>query len=165
MRSGRGACTGFTLLELAVALAVAGLLALASVPAITRYIQDYRLEGAASNIVGDIRLCRHKAVAEANNYIIVLDPDDDSYSIIDDDDNNGVSDHGEQVIGPVDLPGGMDLRNGPWLAFPDDELILRPNGTANATGIITIRSKAGRERLLYVAAATGHAKKLWEYEP
>ena len=71
---------------------------------------------------------------------------------------------GGHHIGPVKLPGGMDLRNGPWLPFPDDELILRPNGTASSTGILTIRNRTGRERLLYITAATGHAKKLWEYE-
>jgi prepilin-type N-terminal cleavage/methylation domain-containing protein len=164
MKLRRAAPTGFTLVELGVALAVFGLLALASVPAITRYIQDFRLEGAASNLVGDIRLCRHRAIAESNDYIMHLDPTGDTYSILDDDNSNGQADDGELVIGPVDLPGGMDLRNGPWIPFPDEELILRPNGTANATGIITIVNKAGRERLLYVTAATGHAKKLWEYE-
>ena len=164
MRTGRGACAGFTLIELGVALALAGLIALASVPPITRYIQDSRLEGVASNLVGEIRLCRHKAVAEANDYIIALDPSGDSYSIIDDDNSNGQADDGENVIGPVSLPSRIDLRNGPWIPFPDDQLILHPNGTASATGIITIRNGVGRERLLFVTAATGHAKKVWEYQ-
>ena len=70
MRSRRGATSGFTLVELGVALAIFGLLALVSVPAISRYIQDYRLEGTASNLVSDIRLCRHRAIAEANDYIM-----------------------------------------------------------------------------------------------
>jgi prepilin-type N-terminal cleavage/methylation domain-containing protein len=164
MRSGRGSCAGFTLVELGVALVVFGLLALASVPAMSRYIQDYRLEGTASNLVGDIRLCRHRAIAEANDYIMLLDTDGETYSILDDDNSNGQEDDGENLLGPVDLPGGMDLRNGPWIPFPDDELILHPNGTANSTGILTIVNKAGRQRLLYITAATGNAKKLWEFE-
>lgn len=164
MRSKRGAQAGFTLVELGVALVVFGLIALASMPAMTRYIQDSKLEGTASNLVGDIRLCRHKAITESNDYIMKLDTTGDSYVIVDDDNSNGQKDAGELVIGPVPLPKGMDLRNGPWIPFPDDKLILHSNGTANATGIITIVNNAGRERLLYITAATGHAKKLWEYK-
>jgi len=155
---------GFTLIELGVALSVFGMLALASVPAISRYIQDYRLDGASSNLIGDLRLCRHRAVAEANNYVLILNTSTETYSILDDDNNNGEEDDGENLIGPVDLPGGMDLRNGPWIPFPDDKITLRPDGTADATGIITIRNSRGRERLLYMVSSTGFAKKLWEYE-
>ncbi len=164
MRSKLDTRGGFTLVELGVALAVAGLLALASMPSIVQYVRNSRLEGSASNLVGDIRLCRHRAVAESNDYIIALDPQTDTYVIIDDDNNNGVADAGEAIIGPVGLPGGLDLRNGPWNPFPNDELILHPNGTANATGSITIRNKNGRERMLFVSQATGHAKKLQEYQ-
>ena len=163
-RSGRGAPAGFTLVELGIALAVFGLLALASVPAMTRYIQDYRLEGAASNLVGDLHLIRHKAVAEGNNYVMTLDPDTDSYTIFDDDNNNLAIDSGEYVTGPVELPGGLQLKNGPVLPFPNNTIVLRPNGTASNTGVITIANNKGRERLLFVLASTGFAKKLWEYQ-
>ena len=160
----RNECRGFTLIELGVSLAVVGMLALVSVPAMTRYIQDYRLEGASTNMIGELRLCRHRAVAESNNYVMILNPATETYSILDDDNNNGDADNGENVIGPVDMPGGMDLRNGPWIPFPDDKITLRPNGTADATGILTIRTKAGRERMLYMISSTGFAKKLSEYE-
>jgi prepilin-type N-terminal cleavage/methylation domain-containing protein len=164
MRKGRNAYGGFTLIELGVALSIFGVLAMVSVPAITSYIQDYKLDGASSNLIGELRLCRHRAVAEANNYIMILDTTAETYTIVDDDNNNGEADSGEQVVGPMDLPGGMDLRNGPWIPFPDDKITLRPNGTADATGILTIRNDRGRERLLYMVSSTGFAKKLWEYD-
>ena len=165
IRKNRKTCIGgFTLIELSVALTVLGMLALASIPAVSRYIQDYRLDGASSNLIGDLRLCRHRAVAEANNYVLILNPSTETYSILDDDNNNGQEDDGENLIGPVGLPCGMDLRNGPWMPFPDDKITLRPDGTADATGIITIRNSRGRERLLYMVSSTGFAKKLWEYE-
>jgi prepilin-type N-terminal cleavage/methylation domain-containing protein len=163
-KQGQSTQGGFTLVELAVALSVLGVLAMVSVPAITRYIQDYRLDGASSNLIGELRLCRHRAVAEGNNYVMILNPATETYTILDDDNNNGDADHGEQVVGPVDMPGGLDLRNGPWIPFPDDKITLRPNGTADATGILTVRNNRGRERLLYMIASTGFAKKLWEYE-
>jgi prepilin-type N-terminal cleavage/methylation domain-containing protein len=163
-RHGKNARGGFTLVEIAVALSVAGMMALISLPAMTKYIQDYRLDGASSNMIGDLRLCRHRAVAEANNYIMVLDAGENTYTIVDDDNDNGQADDGEQVIGPVHLPQGLDLRNGPWIPFPNDKITLRPDGTADATGILTIRNGRGRERLLYMIASTGFAKRLWEYE-
>jgi prepilin-type N-terminal cleavage/methylation domain-containing protein len=164
MRLQRRACKGFTLIELGVALALFGLLALASIPAITRYIQDYRLEGAASNLVGDLHLLRHKAVAEGNDYVMTLDLTNNSYTMLDDDNSNGTADNGENLIGPVELPGGMVLKNGPYLPFPDDMVVLHPNGTAENTGVITIANNKGRERLLFVLSSTGFAKKLWEYQ-
>jgi prepilin-type N-terminal cleavage/methylation domain-containing protein len=164
MRVERGTLDGFTLIELAVALAVAGVLALTAAPPIARYIQDYRLEGAASNLVGDLHLLRHRAVAEGNNYVMLLDPDNDCYTIFDDDNNNDSLDDGENVIGPVELPHGLTLKNGPWLPFPNDTVSLRPNGTANSTGIITITNNKGRQRLLFLLSSTGFAKKLWEYQ-
>jgi hypothetical protein len=66
-------------------------------------------------------------------------------------------------MGPVQLPRGLRLENGPQLSFPDDTIILKPDGTASATGIITIINDRGRQRLLLVLASTGLAKKLKEY--
>jgi prepilin-type N-terminal cleavage/methylation domain-containing protein len=164
MKEERGTRAGFTLIELAVALAVAGVLAMTAAPPIARYIQDYRLEGAASNMVAELHLLRHRAVAEGNNYVMLLDPDNDSYIVFDDDNNNDSQDDGESVIGPVDMPNGLRLRNGPWLPFPNNTVSLRPDGTANSTGIITITNNKGRQRLLFLLSSTGFAKKLWEYE-
>lgn len=156
-------CAGFTLVEIGVALVVIGLLAATMTPAIARYIQDYRLEGAASNLVGDLHLIRHKAVTEGNNYVVRLNPNTNSYTILDDDNNNGTADAGEDITGPVQLPGGLQLRNGPNLPFPNDTIILRPNGTANNTGMITVANRKGRERSLFIVESTGFAKKLWEH--
>lgn len=157
-------CAGFTLVEIGVALVVIGLLAATMTPAIARYIHDYRLEGAASNLVGELHLIRHKAVTEGNDYIMRINPNTDSYTILDDDNNNGKADSGENIIGPVQLPGGLQLRNGPHLPFPNDTIILKPNGTANNTGMITVASRKGKERNLFIVKSTGFAKKLWEHQ-
>jgi prepilin-type N-terminal cleavage/methylation domain-containing protein len=78
MKSEKGVYSGFTLPELAVTVAVVGLLALASVPSIVCYMQDYRLDGVVSNLVGDLHLSRHKAIAEGNDFVVTLDPDADT---------------------------------------------------------------------------------------
>jgi len=163
MKLGKSVSSGFTLIELAVVIAVGGLLALASIPSIVSYIQDYRLDGAISNLVSDLHLLKHRAIAEGNDFVVTLDPDADTYTVFDDDNCNGSPDAGEAVMGIVQLPGGLRLENGPQLPFPDNTIILKPNGTANATGVLTIANKHGRQRLLMVLASTGYAKKLREY--
>lgn len=151
------------MVELAVALALVSVVALTATPAITRYIQDYRLEGAASNLVSDLRLLRQKAVSEGNNFVMLLDPEHDCYTAFDDDNNNDTLDNGEHVIGPVELPHGLRLNNGPWLPFPHNTISLRPNGTANSTGVVSIANNRGGQRLLFVLSSTGFAKKLRQY--
>jgi len=160
----RRAAYGFTLIELGVALLLAGILAIAAAPPISRYIQDYRLDGAAGTIIGDIRLARQRAVAEGNDYVITFVPAENSYTILDDDNNNGAADDGELLLGPVHLPDGVDLENGPALPFPGNTLTLHPDGTASATGIVTVRNRNGRQRVLFVSAATGSARKIFEYD-
>jgi hypothetical protein len=136
---------------------------MASIPAIVRYVQDYRLDGFASNFVSDLNLTKHKAIAEGNDYVVTLDPNENTYAILDDDNSNGKPDHGEYLLHPVQLPTGLRLSNGPQLPFPDNSITLRPDGTASATGVITIINEHGRQRVLLVLASTGFAKKLREY--
>jgi prepilin-type N-terminal cleavage/methylation domain-containing protein len=163
MKSRHRTHPGFTLLEIAVAIAVAGLFVLASIPSIVRYVQDYRLDGFASNIVSDLNLTKHKAIAEGNDYVVTLYPDENTYTILDDDNRNGSFDQGEQLLHGMTLPEGLRLSNGPQLPFPDNSVTMRPDGTASATGIITIINRHGRQRVLLVLASTGFAKKLREY--
>ena len=54
---------GFTLVELAAALLVLGLLFAFSVPAFQSVSASYQLKGATQNIAGQLRLAREKAIA------------------------------------------------------------------------------------------------------
>jgi prepilin-type N-terminal cleavage/methylation domain-containing protein len=57
---------GFTLVELAVAVLIGGLLLAMSVPTINKYITGYNLRQSASLLQGEMRLARQRAVT--NNY-------------------------------------------------------------------------------------------------
>jgi prepilin-type N-terminal cleavage/methylation domain-containing protein len=163
MKSGNRICSGFTLLELAFAIVVAGLCLAASIPAIVSYVQDYRLDGFASNFVSELNLTKHRAISEGNDYVVTLYPEENTYSVLDDDNSNGNAESGEQLLWGDQLPDNLRLSNGPQLPFPDNSLTLRPDGTASATGTITIINEHGRQRVLLVLASTGFAKKLREY--
>jgi len=59
--SGR-ANAGFTLLELLVVLAIVGIVTVVAVPAMGRWVAQYRLAGATNEMVAAIRLTQHQAM-------------------------------------------------------------------------------------------------------
>ena len=59
---------GFTAMELLIAILVFLIVAAVSTPFMLGAIQDYRLRGAAWQVVGDLRLARQKSVASGRKY-------------------------------------------------------------------------------------------------
>jgi type II secretion system protein H len=62
--------TGFTLIELLVTLAVAALLAAMAVPAMSQYVDNSRLRGAAEQLLQDLRQARNRAVTHRQDVYI-----------------------------------------------------------------------------------------------
>lgn len=57
---------GFSLVELAVVVLIAGLVLAMSTPAINRYLNQARLRDSASRVAGEIRIARQKAVTNSS---------------------------------------------------------------------------------------------------
>jgi len=77
MRDHRPATTsdrtrGFTLIELLVVVAIIGLTAAMSLPAISRYIKNYRILSASQGVVGEINAARTKAIMRNVNVGVVF---------------------------------------------------------------------------------------------
>jgi len=69
---GRNRRRGFTLIELAIAIALLGILMMLGVPAFSTYIQNARLRGAAENFYAGVQMARAEAVRRNTTVQIIL---------------------------------------------------------------------------------------------
>ena len=148
-------CRGMTLVEIMGALVIFGILIALGLPAFRSYFATHAVDGAANNLSVNLRLARQKAATEQNNYKVSLDPAALNYTILDDDNGNNVADAGEMVLGPVNIPAELTVTNGPLSPFPGDSLVFYPNGTASASGTVTISNSKGFWRVVAVLRSTG----------
>jgi len=71
---------GFSLSELLVVVAILGLIALISVPALMQLMPQYRIRSAASELAAGMRFIRQKAMTTRVPWKVVLDPAGERYA-------------------------------------------------------------------------------------
>jgi general secretion pathway protein H len=96
LRRHRRGTTGFTLVELLLVLAIAGLLLAVTPPLITSVLPGVELKAAARRTAGALRLAREIAIAEGRDVAWLLDVEDNRYRI-----------DGDGRI--ASLPAGIDI--------------------------------------------------------
>jgi prepilin-type N-terminal cleavage/methylation domain-containing protein len=74
MESSRGSrgSAGFSLIELLVVVAIAAIMMAVGIPAISQYIRNYKIRGAAQQVAGEITRARGKAIATNTNNGVVF---------------------------------------------------------------------------------------------
>lgn len=146
---------GFSMVEIMVVTLVVGITLAASVPAFSRFMRSSSLQGTAEQVEGHIKLARQRAISESVPNILVFDFDKQEYSIVTDTNGDEDVDGGEPVMGPFTLPSQVTLKNGTVGGFVNDVLVLRPDGTANQSGVIRLMNDRRQLMLLTVLAPTG----------
>lgn len=105
--------SGFTALEVAVTLAIVAILASVTMPSFLKWLQAFRLKGAAINLMADIEMAKVRAIREgsfvslqlaANNYTVFLD-DGDGGGVAGDMIRNG----SESLVQDRRLPAGVSI--------------------------------------------------------
>lgn len=67
MRARSGRAEGFSVVELLVVIGLIGVMVAVSLPAIGRYIRNYRIRGAAQQVAGEVQTARLKAIMKNVN--------------------------------------------------------------------------------------------------
>jgi general secretion pathway protein H len=75
------ACAGFSLLELLLVLAIAGLLAAVVIPSLPSTLESARLRGCAGEVRATLTLARTLAVSESRRRIVAFDLGSGEYAI------------------------------------------------------------------------------------
>jgi len=144
---------GFTILELAVAIAIAAIMAAFALPSIVNWQNLSRLRGAAVNMVGDLEMAKIRAIREnspvvaqfsAENYTIFVDNGAGGGTA-----GDGMRNGGEALVQYRKLPPGVavDLTG---LTLADDRLRFNGKGQppdVAAVETIPLQNKVGRKNV------------------
>jgi prepilin-type N-terminal cleavage/methylation domain-containing protein len=72
---------GFTIIELAVAMVIMGIAVSVAIPGFSRWLPDYRLKSAATDLYANLQLAKMSAVRDNAQWAIYFDPNFDAYQV------------------------------------------------------------------------------------
>jgi len=138
--------SGFTLLELLLAIALLAALSAAAVPGYQRALAGWRLNAAARQVAMDLKLTRARALLDAAPHRLHFAVPGQSYQH----ERQRPGGAYESVGPPIELPADVDVIGctgaGAGISF-------RPRGIAATFGTVALRSRDGGERDVVVDIA------------
>jgi len=146
---------GFTLMEALVVIAIVAVLAAIAIPNWLSWRRNAKINGAATNLRGDMEMAKNRAIKENALIVIAFNTGTNSYQIFIDDGagtpanaKNYSLDAGEQIIKSQQLAPGVSLAINS--GFAGNSTGFNPRGTAGKTGTLKI-SSGGKERKIILS--------------
>ncbi len=140
---------GMTLLELLVVWLIVAIGMTLLFPSIVTWSQDYRLRGAANDIVSILSKAQSEAVSKSVEYRVCFFPGTGSYL------NQCHSEGGWLPEGKVQaLPPGIRIKE---ITLPDNCAQFHPNSTTSF-GWITLRNEKGKEKRIILNIGPGRIR-------
>ena len=124
---------GVTIIELAVVMAIIGIMALFMAPGIGEWATRFRVRGAAKDLADAMQLARLKAISDVVEYKVQLDLDNRQFSVLKGNARQASTSWPSQEGTTITLPNGVTITvDGTSTGIIDR--IFRPDGTALGTG-------------------------------
>lgn len=144
---------GFTLTELMVAISIIGILAVVSLPAYTRFLHNWKLNGEADQLAGVMRAARAAAVMKNINAVFSFNMDANTFFYFEDNDRDGARDSNEYRSATFTLPPDIDISAH---TLTGTTLTFGAMGNTAASGTITLRNVNNRTRTVRIFGGTGN---------
>jgi type IV fimbrial biogenesis protein FimT len=141
---------GFTLTELIIVLGIMGVALMLGETWLSSQLPNWRLNGAARQVVSDLLAAKMKAVVKRNRQRVIFQ-DDHRYVLLDDDNNNGKFDPGEHLEGRDIRESYRDV-----VMMASNNPSFLPRGTASNLASITLSNSAGKR--IITVSITGRVK-------
>ncbi len=140
---------GMSLVEIMVVLGIIGLVVAMSLPALTRYATQVRLQTTTREIVGLISLARSLAISAHEDHAVVVDEDRRQIYIL-------KRSSGEALEHVVHLPSSMtvEVQVGGAPA-PEAQLVFRPSGSLTGRTTSFLVTARNHHHTITVTGATG----------
>ncbi len=138
------------MIELVIVLGIMGLAMMVTGTYLASQLPNWRLNGAARQMVSDLSSAKMKAVVERNRQRVIF-LDDHRYTLLDDKNNNGRSDPGENL---EDRDIQRNYRDVKIMASNNPSFL--PRGTASNLASITLTNSAGKR--VITVSITGRVK-------
>ena len=139
--------SGFTLLELMVAIAIFTIVAAVAIPNYLGWLPKRHLQSSAVDVQGAIVLAKLTAIRENSDVVLTFDPANERYLVFIDTDEDGSQDGGERTVRNQGMSTDIDLNN---TTIPGHKLTFNSRGLADNSGDITLINKHGENRTINV---------------
>ena len=147
-----GESAGFTLIEVMVVIAIAGILAALAIPNFSDMIAEQKVRSAASDIVGDLAFARMEAIKQQRRVVVEKTGATwkDGWRIFVDNDGSNAQNGTEVILKTVvDFGGSSTLKMCSTNAAYNDRIVFRGDGTignASTGGEAGLRISDGASR-------------------